>query len=406
MDEAAIHTMDAWCQRMLREHALDSASPLDETLQADETRCQVEATQDYWRQNCYPLSGTLLDAALHVWPSVRHLEKDVRYLLGHQLDPQALAAAPHETLGQCLQHALRPRHALAEGWPEKAQRMQQWLDAELADPRRSQRWDRRKLQARYYAPACAALQAWARTPHTTPNLSDAARQRLSPAGMRQACKEGDAPDLPPEFEQLQTLLTHLAQLPSVRTAARRHAAAHISARMAQLKRQRASFGYADMPQRLHAALHGPGGEALRARILAQYPVALIDEFQDTSPLQYRLFDQIYRSASNDPHSALLLIGDPKQSIYGFRGADIYSYLQARQATQGRHYVLDTNHRSTTALVQALNHWFETAEQRAGAGAFMFRAHGAQDNPLPFTPVRAKGRAETLRTQAGGDSAQA
>src|SRR5256886_13395101 len=52
-------------------------------------------------------------------------------------------------------------------------------------------------------------------------------------------------------------------------------------------------------------------------------------------LQYRLFDQIYRTAANDPHSALLLIGDPKQSIYGFRGADIHSYLQARRATEGR-----------------------------------------------------------------------
>lgn len=96
-------------------------------------------------------------------------------------------------------------------------------------------------------------------------------------------------------------------------------------------------------------------------------MALIDEFQDTSPLQYRLFDQIYRTADNSTDSALLLIGDPKQSIYGFRGADIYSYLQARQATEGRHYVLDTNFRSTEALVDAVNQWFVQAEVREGEG---------------------------------------
>ena len=132
------------------------------------------------------------------------------------------------------------------------------------------------------------------------------------------------------------------------------------------QRQAGSFGFADMLQRLDTALAGDNGAVLRERILAQYPVALIDEFQDTSPLQYRLFDQIYRTAANDPHSALLLIGDPKQSIYGFRGADIYSYLQARRATEGRHYVLGTNYRSTEALV-AVNHWFVQAERAMEKG---------------------------------------
>ena len=128
-------------------------------------------------------------------------------------------------------------------------------------------------------------------------------------------------------------------------------------------------------------------------------MALIDEFQDTSPLQYRLFDRIYRTADNNADSALLLIGDPKQSIYGFRGADIYSYLRAREATEGRHYVLDVNYRSTHAVVQAVNQWFVQAEQRTGEGAFKFREWqcGAERNPLPFDPVQANGRSETLQS---------
>ncbi|MEG3003130.1 MAG: UvrD-helicase domain-containing protein, partial [Comamonas sp.] len=172
-----------------------------------------------------------------------------------------------------------------------------------------------------------------------------------------------------------------------------HAAVHVQQRLLWLKRQAGTFGFADMLQRLDAALAGDNGPALRASILAQYPVALIDEFQDTSPLQYRLFDQIYQTADNSQESALLLIGDPKQSIYGFRGADIYSYLQARRSTEGRHYVLDTNFRSTQALVDAVNQWFVQAEARDGDGAFMFRA--GQSNPLPFEPVKASGRKERL-----------
>ena len=57
--------------------------------------------------------------------------------------------------------------------------------------------------------------------------------------------------------------------------------------------------------------------ALAQRLREQFPVAMIDEFQDTSPLQFRIFDRIYRTAENRQDAALLLIGDPKQSIYGF-----------------------------------------------------------------------------------------
>ncbi len=79
-------------------------------------------------------------------------------------------------------------------------------------------------------------------------------------------------------------------------------------------------------------------------IREQFPVALIDEFQDTDPVQYRIFERIYRIAA-DPdepqarETGLFMIGDPKQAIYAFRGADIHTYLRAREATRGRHYTL-------------------------------------------------------------------
>src|SRR5690606_31434653 len=82
----------------------------------------------------------------------------------------------------------------------------------------------------------------------------------------------------------------------------------------------------------------------------------------------------------------------------FRGADIHSYLQARRATDGRHYVLGTNYRSTTEMVDAVNHWFEQAESRSGQGAFLFRRQG--EDALPFEPVRAKGRSEQFQTSGG------
>ncbi|MGM0412958.1 MAG: exodeoxyribonuclease V subunit beta, partial [Pseudomonadota bacterium] len=127
-------------------------------------------------------------------------------------------------------------------------------------------------------------------------------------------------------------------------------------------------------------------------IRGQYPVALIDEFQDTDPAQYAVFDAVYDVAGAPEDRGLFLIGDPKQAIYGFRGADIHSYLAARRATAGRHYTLPRNFRATTAAVAAVNRLFgHAADHRRGA--FLFGTEG--EDPVPFHPVAAQGRKERL-----------
>lgn len=87
-----------------------------------------------------------------------------------------------------------------------------------------------------------------------------------------------------------------------------------------------------------------------------YPIALVDEFQDTDPAQYQMFSRIYQRSD---FSTLLMIGDPKQAIYGFRGGDIFTYLAASQDAQYR-WFMDTNWRSTAAMVSAYNNLFERA----------------------------------------------
>ena len=400
MDDAAVYTIDAWCQRMLREHAFDSGCLFDEELNADERAVQTEAAQDYWRQQCYPLDAEAIDTVLGVWKGVDALVDDMRRLAEETLPAEAGAG----TLAECIARTVDARcKAVAElkvGWADRAQAMQEWLDAQTA-PKVCD-WNRTKLKPANYTNWLGKLCAWAQgLGSDAPDLSAAAQHRLSPEGLLEARKDGAPPvTLPAHFQALADLLASLRALPQPAEALRLHAAVHVQARMAQLKAQSGSFGFADMLVRLDRALAGPQGERLRARMALQHPVALVDEFQDTSPLQYGIFDRLYRTADNAPGTALLLIGDPKQSIYGFRGADIYSYLAARRATAGRHYVLGTNHRSTQALVDAVNHGFARAELRPGEGAFMFRGRAGQANPLPFAPVQARGRAEAFHTSDG------
>ncbi len=399
MDDAAVHTIDAWCQRMLKQHAFDSGSLFDETLVANEVALLTESVHDYWRQAVYPLADEPLRQVLAVWGSVDALLADMRALNG-----QDVPAAPgDQTLGQALTQATDQRAQgialLKHGWYQRAQSMQHWLDAQTAAPGNA--WDGRKLQSRYFTTWLKALQGWAdgSDAQELPTISGTGWERLSPEGLLQA-RRATAPALqiPPDFSHFAALKQSLDALPGIRVALLLHAADHTRRRLQELKRQTSSFGFSDMLERLHAALQGENGERLRQRIREQYPVTLVDEFQDTSPLQYQILDRIYQVAHNDRSSALLLIGDPKQSIYAFRGADIGSYMQARRASAGRHYALQTNFRSTAALVDVVNHWFSHAERSCPEAAFAYRA--AEDNPLPFVPVHANGRPAQLRNAQG------
>ena len=398
MDDASVHTIDAWCQRMLTEHAFDSGCLFDEELVADEDAMRLEATQDYWRQSCYPLNAESLGQVLRVWSSVEELVEDMKNLLGQNIP----AEEGHGTLEIVLNNALTQRTAslshLKVGWAQRATAMQDWLDDQTSDKKNG--WDGRRLSPKNYTAWLNTLKDWANgtIEDDVPDLKTG-WDRFTPDGLLSARKEDAAAiTLPTMFAEFEVLKAALDQLPSISEALRKHAAANVGQRLLLLKRQSGSFGFADMLTRLDTALRGKNSTRLRERILAQYPVVLIDEFQDTSPLQYQIFDQIYRTEANDRASALLLIGDPKQSIYGFRGADIYSYMTARKATAGRHYVLETNFRSTDALVGVVNHWFSYGDTAREEGAFLFRQ--GKVNPLPFVKVRANGRKESLVTSAG------
>ena len=411
MDEAAIFTIDAWCQRMLREHAFDSGSLFDEELLSDEQGLFDDAAHDYWRQQVYPLNAAALDALLACWPDVNALKLEVRELVKRtalltavdtEADTEVNAALPLSVLiERFLQQQGAVLATLKSGWVERADRMEQWIaDRRSAQPKC---FNGNKMRAQSVPLWFSSLRDWALDRAAVmPALSDTAWRRLMPDGMVDACSKGYSVDVPDDFGAIGVLRQALDDLAPLGQALLRHGALAIGGRMQQLKQRARQFGFADLPLRLENALLGQNGEALRERIAQQYPVVLVDEFQDTAPGQYRILDLLYRVKDNDAAHGLFLIGDPKQSIYGFRGADIHSYLAARAATTGRHYRLDTNFRSTKELVGAVNALFLHAEGedegQSGfpAGAFRFRNRdGNPGNPLPFAAVGAQGRKQRL-----------
>lgn len=124
------------------------------------------------------------------------------------------------------------------------------------------------------------------------------------------------------------------------------------------KRKLHLLSYNDLLINLEKAL----GSELKKKVSSKFPAVLIDEFQDTDPVQFNIFDTFFSS----PQSYLYFIGDPKQAIYSFRGADIYTYLSARDGVSS-HFTLSTNRRSVPEMVTAVNELFKvTAPFVSGA----------------------------------------
>jgi exodeoxyribonuclease V beta subunit len=152
------------------------------------------------------------------------------------------------------------------------------------------------------------------------------------------------------------------------------------------KRRLGVMTYDDLLTRLHDALHGPGGEAIAQRLRSRYRVVLVDEFQDTDPIQWRIVERAFGGGS----TALVLIGDPKQAIYAFRGADVYAYLDATRRTERPR--LDVNWRSDQGLIEAYDALFDDAQLghegivyrqvRAAEANVASRLEGAPD-PAPL-----------------------
>ena len=389
MDEAAVSTIHGWCQRMLREHAFDSGSLFTQTLETDHSDLLGEVLRDYWRLFCYPMHGDALNWVRANWSGPAALMPRVRALFGSSRQPANAEQTPAQMIEACLLERRQALVQLKAPWLQWAQELREICLQGVA----SKTVDGRKMQARYFEPWFEKLSAWAADEDQEQLDLGTGFTRLTPDGMAEAWK-GVAPQHP-GLDAMPGLKGALDALPSPDAAVLQHAAHWVSVRFEEEKRRRAEMGFDDMLLRLDSALQADGGDRLATLIREQFPVALIDEFQDTDPVQYRIFETIYRIEDNCPDTGLFLIGDPKQAIYAFRGADIYTYLRARQATAGRLHTLDTNFRSSHAMVKAVNHVFERAELRdSGRGAFLFRE--GSENPVPFVSVKSQGRKEVLQ----------
>jgi exodeoxyribonuclease V beta subunit len=167
--------------------------------------------------------------------------------------------------------------------------------------------------------------------------------------------------------------------PTGAAGARVELAHAVRAELERRKRRLGILSYDDLLSQLAGALEDPAAPA-RDRMRGRWRVVLVDEFQDTDPVQWQVIERAF-----DGHATIVLIGDPKQAIYAFRGGDVVAYLQAAGTAATRATLAD-NHRADPALVRSLQRMLVGAE----LGDPRIRVH-------PVTPAR---RSERLRLPDG------
>ncbi|MEP1445900.1 MAG: exodeoxyribonuclease V subunit beta [Paraglaciecola sp.] len=389
MDEAAVYTIHGFCHKALTEHAFESGAMYDQSFILDESEWLQMASEDYWRKHVVTLPPQTLELLLKRWPTPSALLKDIASLLSQH-------AKPFET--QDIDSAVARIERYAK---QVAKTKNWWLSNDVAQQLSKANLNGRAKLAKL--PTLQAMQAFCQSDELQIDFDKTGWLLYGPEQIQKAAKKGSEDLSHLDFSQFEELQSQLVQCQeSLVLAFSQHAMSVVSANLESHKQRLHLLSPDDLLAGLQRALSLQDGNqkiqqdskqsgSLAATIRHNFPAALIDEFQDTDPLQFEVFQGIYGAAvegsdseSNSIKSAehqspcWIMIGDPKQAIYAFRGADIFTYIKAKEwVASDRHFTLATNYRSAPKLVNAINQLFQSSSK-----GFLF------ESSIPFYPVAA------------------
>jgi exodeoxyribonuclease V beta subunit len=391
MDLAAVFTIHGFCARVLREHALESGHGFDAPqLLANDASLRQEIAADLWRAHGVDDDGA--DDLLALWKGgPEALAADLPVLLREQ----RLQPHPDDPLPADPAPALREAgEALAVAYRAHGNAFRDALVAAVE----GKVLHGGSYKVEWIAALFDALGAWALADDAGVPFAHDKLPQLRREALLQRTSKGGTGRTPasPLSDAIDVYLQMQGRIEAYREA-RRVALLHrlrddARARLVLRKQQLRVQTYDDLIDGVADALETPHADALVQRLRAQYRVALVDEFQDTDPRQWRIFDRVFGSRS--PQPALFVIGDPKQAIYGFRGGDVETYLAA-QADAVAAPPLSHNFRSRPSVLRAI----EALYAQAGDAAFV-------DERIRFHPVAPGGTRHDDDFQRHGTAAPA
>ena len=385
-DEAAIFTIHAFCQRMLKENSLESGALIDTELTPDLDELLQEITADFWRlqMDRFPPAFTAF-AAKKILPDrlfyfVKKMRPGLKLL--PTVDPAVLERIAGGGLTGIEEEVCRALAAVFRAWPLVREEVypllleNTTLNKKSYCPEKMPRW-------------LAEMDAFCQEQPVYQGVIPEIFEKFSADSLERATRKNSPVPVHPFFHLCQEVCRRHGMFASLceqgLIALRQEAARYGLAEFDRRKRDKNLFAYDDLLHKLQQALQGQNRERLIRRILDRFPAALIDEFQDTDPVQYEIFTTLYQCAAQ---TLLYIIGDPKQAIYSFRGADIFTYMTAIRDVPSN-FDLDRNYRSEPGLIRAVNSLFGAATD-----PFVY-------SRITFHPVSAADKKERIFLTIGG-----
>ncbi len=360
MDEAAIFTIHGFCARVLNDRSFETGTlfdqQLDDSNNGEQERILKLACEDCFRNDFLSLDPLVREIALNIWATPAKLAAELsKWLYRGNLT----LCPPHQPLA--IDSA-----ALAE---QINQAKAGWLAHDLeAVIRGGDFIKNRKVMTRL-----EAMTAFCQSPNT--GFDEEYWQLYSKASLEASMKKGGLLPQDPVLELIDEIQHAREQFPAIKTNLWHEMLSKVQARIRRSKEEADLSTVNDLLTDLELALRAEGS-TLKDTLAAALPVAMVDEYQDTDDIQSRIFEHIYcQNDASEQGPTLLMIGDPKQAIYQFRGADVYTYINARQFSQSSEEQppLTKNWRSTTEMIEANNYLFQLPDAFGSDSGISFTA---------------------------------
>lgn len=367
-DEFPIFTIDGFFQRILNEHAFETGSLFESEIMTDERPLLEQAIEEAWKSLTFTLTGH----AATYFNNHGTLQASAQDILQKKLQHQQLHILPDSpedsfaTLADAYNSETQTLLASIAQFKELLHTELDTLIELISNPPDVFSKTSGPFNTRGKDNMIRAIKQMDNLPPEAIVRDSYILERLPKLAystVSGCLKKGKSlPDpLPAEslLRYIDIILKHIEQAQAhtdnLELKFLHDAVSLAEPKLNQLKAQSNVLSYSDLSRLLSNALDSPHAAQLISTLNQKYQVALIDEFQDTSPIQCRIFQTLF----DNNKVFLYYIGDPKQSIYRFRGADVFSYLAA--TNKARKYHLSTNYRSEPELVKAVNHLFALKE---------------------------------------------
>ncbi|ABQ98392.1 RecBCD enzyme subunit RecB [Haemophilus influenzae] len=397
MDLAAIYTIHGFCRRMLMQYAFHSGIHFNLELIKDQSDLLVRFANEFWREHFYPLDfesanfiATELVSPANVLSLLKaDLGKDLQVEIENK---QALSVPIQIFLPQYLGGYQKALNELKAFWLESADEISAIITNELVkdypkDQLKS--LNRKKYQVKRLGDWINKINQWSNNPRDY-QINTTLKDYFLQSSIEKNCEESTdknkdkkpaTPFYSPIFAELEKRVNALMTPDLLSKLTLYHYRQGLQQKLLDYKLNHQEKSFDDLLRLLCEALQGAQGDELAEMIRFQYPFAMIDEFQDTDSQQYAIFSKIYRD-NPEKNTGFIMIGDPKQAIYRFRGADIFTYLKASDEAQSR-FELTKNYRSEKHLVDGVNALFDFPQSPFIYQNIKFTAVDSRDDHLRF-----------------------